>query len=211
MLSLIIDFILHIDTHLDAIVSTYPTLSYFLLFFIIFIETGLVVMPFLPGDSLLFVVGALSAVGSMNLFISFILLFFAAVIGDTVNYHIGKSVGPHVFKARSSWLFNKEHLFKAQAFYEKYGKKTIVLARFVPIIRTFAPFVAGIGKMRYRDFFAYNIIGALLWCGLFIIGGYFFGNIPWIQSNFSTFILIIIIVSVIPIIIGLIKSNMGKK
>lgn len=211
MLPSLIDFILHIDTHLDAIVSAYPTLSYLLLFFIIFIETGVVVMPFLPGDSLLFVVGALSALGSLNIFSVFLIMFFAAVLGDTVNYHIGKSVGPHVFRAKSSWFFNKEHLFRAQEFYNKHGKKTIVIARFVPIVRTFAPFVAGIGDMKYRDFFAYNVIGALLWCGLFIIGGFFFGNIPWVQDNFGTFILAIIFLSLMPLVIELIRGLVKKR
>ncbi|MGV8142716.1 MAG: DedA family protein [Candidatus Pacearchaeota archaeon] len=211
MLPAIIDFILHIDVHLDAIVSLYPTLSYLFLFLIIFVETGLVIMPFLPGDSLLFVVGALSAVGSLNILLSFFLLFFAAVLGDALNYHVGKYFGPRVFRFKDRWFFNKEHLLKAQEFYEKHGKKTIVLARFVPIVRTFAPFVAGIGEMRYKTFLSYNVIGALLWCGLFIFGGYFFGNIPFIQDNFGTFILIIIAVSLLPIVIELIRSFVKKR
>ena len=206
MLSSIIDFVLHIDTHLDAIVSAYPTLSYLFLFLIIFIETGVVVMPFLPGDSLLFVVGALAAVGSFNIVLVFFLLFLAAVLGDTLNYHIGKYSGSRVFRSEGSWFFNKEHLLRAQRFYDLHGKKTIVLARFIPIVRTFAPFVAGIGRMKYSTFILYNIIGALLWCGLFIIGGYFFGNIPLIQDNFGTFILVIIFLSLLPIIIEIIKG-----
>jgi len=211
MLPGIVDFILHIDTHLDAIVTLYPTLSYLFLFLIIFVETGLVVMPFLPGDSLLFVVGALSAVGSLNLFFSFFILFFAAVFGDTVNYHLGKYFGPRVFRAKSSWFFNKEHLLRAQSFYDKHGKKTIVLARFVPIVRTFAPFVAGIGNMRYRDFIWYNLVGAFVWCGLFIFGGYFFGNIPFIQDNFGSFILVIIFVSLMPLVIEVVRGFVKKK
>ncbi len=211
MLSSFIDIILHVDYYLDTIVSTYPNLSYLILFFIIFIETGIVVMPFLPGDSLLFVAGALASLGSMNVFALFGLLLLASVIGDAVNYQIGKYVGPRVFTSKKFWLLNHNHLLKAQAFYEKYGKKTIVLARFVPIIRTFAPFVAGIGKMRYRDFAFYNIFGAFLWCFIFIFGGFFFGNIPLVKENFSTFILLIIIISVLPIIIGIIKSIINKK
>ncbi len=211
MLSTIIDIVLHIDYYLDAIVSAYPTLSYLLLFFIIFLETGVVVVPFLPGDSLLFVAGAIAALGSMNVFVLFGLLLLASIIGDAVNYQIGKYVGPRIFTSKKIWLLNQNHLLKAQAFYEKYGKKTIVLARFVPIIRTFAPFVAGIGKMKYSDFAFYNIFGAFLWCFIFIFGGFFFGNIPLVKENFSTFILLIIIVSVLPIIIGLIKSNVSKK
>ena len=210
MLPGIIDFILHIDLYLDAIVSAYPILSYFFLFLVIFVETGFVVMPFLPGDSLLFVVGALSAVGSLNILFSFFILFFAAVIGDTVNYHIGRYVGPRVFRAKSSWLFNKEHLFRAQAFYEKHGKKTIVLARFVPIVRTFAPFVAGIGNMKYSDFIKYNLVGALLWCGLFVFGGFLFGNIPFVKNNFGIFIIGIIFISLLPLIYELLKSFMSK-
>ena len=207
----IIDFILHIDVHLDAIVSAYPTLAYLFLFFIIFLETGVVVIPFLPGDSLLFVAGAISALGSMNVFVLFGLLLIAAIIGDAVNYQIGRYVGPRVFNSKKFWLLNQNHLIKAQEFYDKHGKKTIVLARFVPIIRTFAPFVAGIGKMRYREFALYNVIGAFLWCFIFIFGGYFFGNIPFVRANFGTFILLIIFVSVLPIIIEVVRSVMGKK
>ncbi len=207
----IIDFILHIDVHLDAIVSAYPTLAYLFLFFIIFLETGVVVIPFLPGDSLLFVAGAISALGSMNVFVLFGLLLIAAIIGDAVNYQIGRYVGPRVFNSKKFWLLNQNHLIKAQEFYDKHGKKTIVLARFVPIIRTFAPFVAGIGKMRYREFALYNVIGAFLWCFIFIFGGYFFGNIPFVRDNFGTFILLIIFVSVLPIIIEVVRSVMGKK
>ncbi len=211
MLSSIIDLILHIDYYLDAIVSAYPNLAYLFLFFIIFLETGVVIVPFLPGDSLLFVAGALASLGSMNVFVLFGLLLLASIIGDAVNYQIGKYAGPKVFTSKKFWLLNQNHLLKAQTFYEKYGKKTIVLARFVPIIRTFAPFVAGIGKMRYRDFAFYNIFGAFLWCFIFIFGGFFFGNIPLIKENFSTFILLIIFVSILPIIIGIIKSTINKK
>lgn len=211
MVQTLINFILHIDLYLDAIVSAYPTMSYLFLFFIIFLETGVVVIPFLPGDSLLFVAGAIAALGSLNVMVLFGILLIAAIIGDAVNYHLGRYIGPRVFSSDKFWLLNKNHLLKAQEFYDKHGKKTIVLARFVPIIRTFAPFVAGIGKMRYRDFAFYNIFGAFLWCFIFIFGGYFFGNIPFVRDNFGTFILLIIFVSVLPIIIEFVRSIAGKK
>ncbi|MSS74477.1 DedA family protein [Candidatus Pacearchaeota archaeon] len=207
----LIDFILHLDKYLELVISTYPLLSYLFLFLIVFFETGVVVTPFLPGDSLLFVVGALSAVGSLNLFFIFISLFFAAVMGDTVNYHLGKYFGPKVFRAQSSYFFNKKYLLRAQSFYNKYGNKTIVLARFVPIIRTFAPFVAGIGNMKYRNFILYNLIGAFLWCGIFIFGGYFFGNLQIVQDNFGSLILIIIFLSLLPLIFEFVKYILSKK
>jgi membrane-associated protein len=206
-----VDFILHIDYYLDAIVSAYPNLAYLFLFFIIFLETGVVVIPFLPGDSLLFVAGAIAALGSINVFVLFGLLLMAAIIGDAVNYQIGRYVGPRVFRSEKLWLLNKNHLLKAQEFYEKHGKKTIVLARFVPIVRTFAPFVAGIGRMNYKEFAFYNIFGAFLWCFLFIFGGFFFGNIPFVKENFSIFILVIIIVSILPMFLEVVKSAMGRK
>ena len=175
-------------------------MTYALLFLVIFLETGLVVTPFLPGDSLLFAAGALSASGAFNVWALLLVVFLAAVLGDTANYHIGKYFGPKVFRKKSSIFFNKEYLTRAQEFYKKHGKKTIVLARFIPIIRTFAPFVAGIGRMSYPLFLAYNVIGGAIWCILFTMGGFFFGNIPWVKERFGVLVLVIIFVSFIPLI-----------
>ncbi|MDD4192281.1 MAG: VTT domain-containing protein [Mangrovibacterium sp.] len=195
-----IEMLLHVDRYLQEIVNAYATLTYVILFFIIFLETGVVVTPFLPGDSLLFAAGALAATGSFHLWILFLVVFVAAVLGDTVNYHAGKFIGPKVFNRESSLLFRKEYLIRAQDFYEKHGKATIIIARFIPIIRTFAPFVAGIGKMRYMVFLSYNVIGGCVWCMVFIFGGFLFGNIPWIKGHFSLIALIIIFVSILPIL-----------
>jgi len=166
-----IDIFLHLDDYLQMIVQQYSTLTYAILFAVVFLETGVVATPFLPGDSLLFAAGALSAMGSLRPEIIFFSLFVAAILGDTANYHIGKFIGPKIFKKENSSLFHKEHLARAQNFYEKYGGKTIIMARFIPIIRTFAPFVAGIGKMSYKKFLGYNVAGSALWCGLFVFGG----------------------------------------
>lgn len=206
-----LDFILHIDVYLASIVSQYAGLTYGFLFLIIFAETGLVVTPFLPGDSLLFAAGALSSLEALNIWSVFIIIFLAAILGDAVNYHIGKYVGPKVFSQEKSKFFNKKYLDKAHAFYEKYGPKTIVLARFVPIVRTFAPFVAGVGLMSYPRFLSYNIFGALLWSGIFTFGGYFFGNIPVVQRNFHIMILAIIFVSVLPIFKEIAAHFINKK
>jgi membrane-associated protein len=195
-----IEMLLHVDRYLQEIVNEYATLTYVILFVIIFLETGVVVTPFLPGDSLLFAAGALAATGSFHLWILFLVVFVAAVLGDTVNYHAGKFIGPKVFNRESSLLFRKEYLIRAQDFYEKHGKATIIIARFIPIIRTFAPFVAGIGKMRYLVFLSYNVIGGFVWCVVFIFGGFLFGNIPWIKGHFSLIALIIIFVSILPIL-----------
>lgn len=195
----IVDIFLHLDKYLQLIVQEYPYFAYIMLFLIFFTETGFIIVPFLPGDSLLFTVGTLAAVGSLNLKLAFLVILFAAVLGDAVNYHIGKFIGPKIFYKENSLLFHKEHLLRSQKFYEKYGKKTIILARFIPIIRTFAPFVAGIGKMSYPIFLSYNIIGALLWCSLFIFGGYMFGNISFVKENFNLIIILIIILSLIPL------------
>ncbi|MDO8499209.1 MAG: DedA family protein [bacterium] len=195
-----IEIILHLDKYLIVIVNDYSTLTYIFLFLIIFCETGLVIMPFLPGDSLLFAAGALAATGSFQIHLLFLILFIAAVLGDALNYHLGKTIGPKIFTRESSIFFHKEHLVKAQLFYEKHGKKTIILARFIPIVRTFAPFVAGIGAMSYKTFLTYNIIGAGLWCGLFTYGGFLFGNIQWVKDNFGIMIIVIILVSLAPII-----------
>jgi membrane-associated protein len=194
----LIDFILHIDKHLVEILTQYGTWTYAILFLIIFVETGLVVMPFLPGDSLLFAIGALSAQGGLNIFTVFLLLSLAAILGDTVNYWIGKSIGPKIFSSESSRWLNREHLQRTHEFYEKYGGKTIIIARFMPIIRTFAPFVAGIGAMSYGKFILYNIIGGIVWIASFLYAGYLFGNIPVVKRNFTLVVFAIIIVSVLP-------------
>lgn len=206
-----IDFILHIDIYLANIVSQYANLTYGILFLIIFAETGLVVTPFLPGDSLLFAAGTLAAISALNIWLVFLIIFVAAVLGDAVNYHIGKYVGPKVFSQEKSKFFDKKHLDKAHAFYEKYGAKTIVLARFVPIVRTFAPFVAGIGLMSYARFLSYNVIGAFLWTAIFTWGGYWFGNIPVIQRNFHIVVLAIIFISILPIIKEVMAHFLTKK
>lgn len=196
----LIDFILHVEVHLTTFIENHGTLVYILLFAIVFAETGLVVTPFLPGDSLLFAVGALAAQGLMEWEIVVPLLLVAAILGDTVNYHIGKWLGPKVFQYESNFFFKREHLIKAHAFYEKYGGRAIVLARFVPIVRTFAPFVAGVGTMNYSKFAFYNVFGAFVWVGLFVGGGYFFGNLPIVQDNMKLVIGGIIVVSVLPIV-----------
>ena len=195
-----IEFILHAENHLREFTANYGVWVYALLFLIIFCETGLVVTPFLPGDSLLFAIGALAAQGIMDIHLLWPLLIGAGILGDSVNYAIGKWMGPKVFHYENSRFFKKHHLMRAHAFYEKYGGRAIILARFAPIIRTFAPFVAGIGTMTYRKFFFYNVVGAIAWVGLFLGAGYFFGNLPFVKSNMKMIILAIIIISVLPIV-----------
>ncbi len=202
----LLDFFLHLDVHLGEIIRNYGGWTYGILFFIIFMETGFVVTPFLPGDSLLFAAGTFAALGSLDPIIVFILLFTAAVLGDTVNYWIGSVVGLRAFE-KERRFFNQEHLKKTQRFYEKHGGKTIVLARFIPIVRTFAPFVAGVGTMKYRNFVIYNILGAFLWTSLFVFGGYFVGNIPVVKENFEIVIIVIILISVMPMVIEYINSR----
>ncbi|MGC9022291.1 MAG: VTT domain-containing protein, partial [Dissulfurimicrobium sp.] len=180
------------------------------LFLIVFAETGLVIAPFLPGDSLLFVTGTLAASGAMDIRLLMVLLIISAVLGDTVNYWAGYCVGPMVFRMESSRLLNKKHLERTHLFYEKYGGKTIIIARFIPIIRTFAPFVAGIGRMTYRRFVAYNIIGGSLWVTLFLLGGFFFGNISFVKKNLTSFIFFIIIFSIMPGVIEYTRARYGK-
>jgi len=194
------DVITHLDQHLAAWAASMGGWLYLALFLIIFCETGLVVTPFLPGDSLLFAIGALTAVdGSpVNIAIMIPLLIVAAILGDAVNYSIGRRLGPRVFVREDSMLLNKKHLYRTQAFYEKYGGKTIIIARFVPIVRTFAPFVAGVGQMQYRRFFMFNVVGAIAWVVLFIPAGYVFGNLPFVQKQFHYVILAIIVLSVLP-------------
>lgn len=196
-----IDFILHLDKHLTALVAQYGTLTYAILFLIVFMETGFVVTPFLPGDSLLFAAGTLAGFGSFNILALFVLLAAAAILGDTVNYWAGRVVGPKIFRKNTGVFLNKDHLMRTHKFYEAHGGKTIILARFIPIIRTFAPFVAGIGKMDYPHFFLYNVTGGLLWVSIFTIGGFYFGNIPVVKQNFSFVIFGIIGVSVLPLLI----------
>lgn len=204
----IIDFILHIDHHLVEIVSDYQTWTYLILFLIIFAETGLVVTPFLPGDSLLFAAGAIIAKPDtgLNVFFMFMLLCVAAILGDLVNYHIGKYIGPRAFSGKYK-LLKVDYLNKTQAFYNKHGGKTIIYARFIPIIRTFAPFVAGIGTMSYTKFASFNVIGGIAWVGSFLFLGYFFGGIPVIKNNFTYVIFGIIFVSILPPIIEVIRSR----
>ena len=211
MIPQIVELMLHLDKYLQIIVNEYSVMAYVLLFLIIFFETGIVVTPFLPGDSLLFTAGALAAVNSFRIEILFLVIFIAAVAGDTLNYHIGKFAGPKVFKKESSFLFHKEYLVRAQGFYEKHGKKTIILARFIPIIRTFAPFVAGIGTMPYKTFLMYNIIGAVLWSSLFIFGGFLFGNIPLVKEHFGLLILAIIFISLMPLVKEIIFHFLQKR
>jgi membrane-associated protein len=210
----IVDLFLHLDTHLTDFVATYGVWVYALLFAIIFAETGLVVTPFLPGDSLLFAAGALAATGALDIWVLLLLLTVAAVLGDAVNYAIGDYVGPRVFSAtdrtsRLQRLLNRDHLHRAHVFFEKYGGKAIVLGRFVPIVRTFVPFVAGAGTMTYGKFAAYNVSGAIIWVGICTLAGYAFGNVPIVQKNFSLFALGIVAVSVLPIAIELIRSRYG--
>jgi len=208
LITQLFDFVMHIDVHLDAIIREYGTWTYAILFLIIFCETGLVVTPILPGDSLLFAAGAFAARGSMNPVMLFVLLSIAAVAGDTVNYWIGHYLGPRA--TRGMRFIKQEYLDRTHAFYEKHGGKTIVIARFMPIIRTFAPFVAGIGAMNYRRFIAYNVFGGMLWIALFVFAGYFFGNIPAVEKNFEMVILAIIFVSILPGIIEYVRHRMNR-
>jgi membrane-associated protein len=207
----VIDLFLRLDEHLGAVIAQYGAWTYGLLFTIVFLETGFVVTPFLPGDSLLFAAGAFAAAGALDVGTVAVLLMIAAILGDTVNYWIGRRVGPKVFVMDTGRLFRKEHLAKTAEFYEKHGPLTIVLARFVPIIRTFAPFVAGIGKMRYATFIAYNVGGGIAWVSIFVLGGYFFGNLPWVKEHFEAVILAIIALSVAPMIVELIKHRRAAR
>ena len=202
-ISFIIDFILHIDVHLTELVAAYGPWIYLILFLIVFCETGLVVMPFLPGDSLLFVAGAIAALGGMDVHLLVITLIAAAVIGDTVNYQIGKYFGHRLFSNPDSRVFRRGYLEKTHDFYARHGGKTIILARFVPIVRTFAPFVAGIGGMGYRKFLSFNLVGAVLWVAGICYAGYLFGNLPVIRSNLSLLIVAIVFVSFLPGLIEL--------
>jgi membrane-associated protein len=203
-----IDLFLHLDKHLAEIVQSFGIWTYLILFVVIFCETGLVVTPFLPGDSLLFAAGALAAAASetLNVLLLWLLLFIAAVAGDTVNYWIGHYIGPRAFSINNR-LFKREYLERTQAFYDKHGGKTIFLARFIPIIRTFAPFVAGVGTMRYGYFITYNIVGGFVWTALFLSAGYFFGNISFVKNNFSLVIIAIILISIMPGIVEYLRAR----
>ncbi|HSJ13673.1 MAG TPA: DedA family protein [Longimicrobiales bacterium] len=201
----VIDFILHIDVHLDEIIRAYGTWTYSLLFLIVFAETGLVVTPFLPGDSLLFAAGAFAARGSLEVWTLFFALTIAAILGDSINYSIGRYLAPRM--EQGIGFIKQKHLDRTHAFYEKHGGKTIVIARFMPIVRTFAPFVAGVGAMNYRRFLAFNVGGALLWVSIFVFGGYYFGNIPAVKENFTLMIVAIILVSVMPGVVEYVRHR----
>ncbi|NOQ39059.1 MAG: DedA family protein, partial [Anaerolineales bacterium] len=202
----LIDFVLHMDVHLSEIINDYGTWTYGILFLIIFLETGFVITPFLPGDSLLFAAGSFAALGDLNPVYLFILLSIAAVIGDTVNYSIGHYIGPRAFSGEIKYL-KKEHLDRTSEFYEKHGGKTIILARFIPIIRTFAPFVAGVGAMTYSKFILYNVVGGISWVAIFTFGGYYFGNLPVVRDNFPLVIFAIIFISFIPPVLEFFKAR----
>ena len=211
ILSTLADLFLHLDENLAIAINQFGIFTYLFLFLIIFMETGLVITPFLPGDSLLFAAGTLAVAGSLNIFILFLILAFGAILGDTVNYWIGNIIGPKIFEKKRIHFLKKEYLTRTEKFYEKHGGKTIILARFIPIIRTFAPFVAGIGKMSYTKFITYNFAGGLLWVALFLFAGYFFGNLPTVKENFHYAIVGIIFVSVLPAAIEYLKHLKDKK
>jgi membrane-associated protein len=210
IINFFIDFVLHMDEHLATIISQYGTWTYAVLFLIIFLETGFVVTPFLPGDSLLFAAGTFAALGSLSPWVLFVLLGIAAIIGDTVNYWIGNYIGDRAFSGNIRWL-KKEYLERTHEFYEKHGGKTIILARFVPIIRTFAPFVAGVGSMTYGRFVTYNVVGGITWVGIFTFLGYFFGNLPFVKKNFELVIFAIIFISLLPPIFEYFKARKESK
>jgi membrane-associated protein len=207
----IVDFFLHLDRHLAEVIQSYGTWTYAILFAIVFLETGLVVTPLLPGDSLLFAAGSFAALGALDLSLLFVLLGVAAILGDTVNYAIGHYLGPKVFHYPKSRFFNPDHLKKTHDFYEKYGGKTIIIARFIPIVRTFAPFVAGIGAMSYPRFITYNVVGGIVWVAVCLGAGYFFGNLPFVKKNFSLVILAIIVVSVMPALVEYLRHRSQAK
>lgn len=202
-----IDFFVHLDSHLNVLIQTFGVWTYVIVFLVIFCETGLVVTPILPGDSLLFGLGAVAAMGALEVEWLLLSLSVAAVVGNTVNYAVGQYIGPKIFQRENVRFLNKAYLERTHQFYEKHGGKTIVIARFLPIIRTFAPFVAGIGQMNYSHFFFYNLLGSVAWIFLFILGGYYFGNLPFIKSNFSLVIFSIIFISILPAIVGYLSHH----
>ena len=203
----LLDIVLHLDKHLEALVSAYGVWIYAILFAVIFSETGFVVTPFLPGDSLLFIAGALAALGNMDISLLILSLTTAAILGNTVNYSIGRYFGPKVFHWEDSRLFNKAALMKTHLFYEKHGGKTLVISRFLPLFRTFAPFVAGIGSMSYARFTLFNVVGAVAWVVSLTLAGYWFGNMPWIKQNLTLVIVGIIVLSLLPVVIGALKAR----
>ena len=205
------DILLHLDKYINVVIQDYGQWTYLILFLIVFCETGLVVTPFLPGDSLLFVAGAFAALGSLNLVWVLVLLSVAAILGDTINYWVGNYIGPKVFQMQNSRIFKKEYLDRTHQFYEKYGPITIVIGRFVPIIRTFAPFLAGVGSMTYGKFLTYNVVGGIFWIFSFTLGGYFFGNLPFVKKNFTLVIFAIIIISVMPTVIEYYRQRKAAK
>ena len=206
-----VDFVLHLDRHLAEIIQRYGAQTYTLIFVIVFLETGVVVTPILPGDSLLFAAGSFAGLGALSLWPVFLVCVVAAILGDTVNYAIGSYIGPKVFHFPKSRFFNPRHLQKTHEFYERYGGKTIIIARFIPIIRTFAPFVAGVGKMSYGYFLAYNAAGGLLWVSICVFAGYFFGNLPFVKKNFSLVIVAIVVISVLPAVFEYLRHRAESK
>lgn len=202
-----INIFLHLDQYLSTVIQSYGYWTYIILFIIIFCETGLVVVPFLPGDSLIFTAGAFAAKGDMNMAVLLVILSIAAIAGDSVNYEIGKVIAPKLFQQEKTRFFKKEYIERTHQFYEKYGAKTIIIARFIPIIRTFAPFVAGIGNMSYRKFLHYNVIGGISWVSICLLGGYLFGNMPVVKHNFSLVILAIIFISLLPTVIEYLRHK----
>lgn len=205
------DYFLHVGDYLGIIIDAFGPLTYVILFIIIFAETGLVVTPFLPGDSLIFIVGAFSGIGFLNFFASYVVLLSAAILGDTVNYWLGNKLGPKVFSKENSRVFNRAYLEKTREFYDKYGAKTIIIARFVPIVRTFAPFVAGIGKMNYSTFLKYNVVGAFMWVTSLILAGYFLGNNSFVKKNLEIAIFAIIGLSLLPMVIEFARHKLKKE
>jgi membrane-associated protein len=205
----LIDLFVHLDQHLSRVISEYGVWTHLILFLIVFCETGLVVTPFLPGDSLLFAAGTFAALGALDVRLVLLMLIVAAIAGDTLNYWVGAYIGPRAFRGDIRFL-RKEYLDRTHAFYEKHGGKTIILARFIPIIRTFAPFVAGVGAMSYPKFILYNVVGAVLWVVLFVLGGYFFGNIPAVRENFTLVILAIIVLSVVPVVREALRARRSR-
>lgn len=209
LLRFLVDFILNIDVHLGQIISTYGIMTYAILFFIIFMETGLVFTPFLPGDSLLFAAGAFASLNSLNIGLLLLILSIAAVLGDTANYWVGHFFGKKIV-AHPKIPIDEEHIKETKKFFDKYGGKTIILARFMPFIRTFAPFVAGVGKMSYGQFFSYNVVGGVLWVFIATLAGYFFGNIKFVRENFSLVIIGVVFISIVPIVVEIIRKKVKK-
>ena len=209
-ISKVVDLFLHLDKHLNDVIGEYGAWTYLILFLIVLCETGLVVTPILPGDSLLFAAGAFAALGSLNVFWLFLLLSIAAIAGDTINYWVGHWVGPKIFHRENVRFLNKKHLERTHAFYERYGGKTIIIARFIPIVRTFAPFVAGIGSMSYGRFIAYNVIGGVAWVAICVFSGYYFGNLEIVKKNFSLVIIAIVVISVLPMVFEFIRHRVNR-